>query len=74
MSFNKPTLDEIHGYIQSFQIEAILDRADGSIKTEHFLIQQMRDGSYRVTERQVEMQFMKTRIVAREISEKRQKV
>lgn len=73
MAYKQLTLDDVHSYIQSFRIEAILDRAAGEIRTKNFVIRLTSSNEWEVTERRAQMEFVQTRIVAREIGEKRNK-
>ena len=67
------TLDELHSRLQSFGITAILNRPDGKVTTDHFIIAIGAGGTYTITEKKVEARWMVSRIVARELEEKGKK-
>lgn len=64
------TLHELHIYIQSYKIEAILDLANAEIRTKHFTIRERQGGGFDVLEKNVDTYFIKTRIVATELSKR----
>lgn len=70
---SQPSIFDLHSYIQSFQIEAILDVPNREIRTHHFIITQDERGTFTVTEKKLEALFLKSRVVAKEIEMRRQK-
>ena len=64
------TLEKLHAYIQTFQIEAILDISRMEIRTPNFVIRKMESGQWWVTEKNVNISRAKMTIVGREIAEK----
>lgn len=63
----QPSIFDLHSYIQSFQIEAILDVPSREIRTKHFIITQDEKGTFTVTEKKLEALFLRSRVIAKEI-------
>lgn len=64
------SLDDLHQYLQTYQIDAVLDRVHGEIRTKHFTLALEAAGTYTVTEKKLSGRELIGRVTAREITEK----
>lgn len=61
------SINELFDKLQAFRIDSVLDMRTQSVKTKHFIITENGKGTFSVNEKDVEAEFLVTRIIATEI-------
>lgn len=67
------SLDDLYAHLQTYHIDAVLDRAHGEIRTKHFRITLEPQGTYEVTEKRLTGRELIGRVTAREITAKNER-